>query len=61
MPEPATPHQSATAAPPPRPSRNGSAPPLSAEMSRERPRRSAMVPMAVARLRRMMRRLVRRP
>ena len=60
MPEPATPHQSATAAPP-RPSRNGSAPPLPAQMGRERPQRSARLSMAVTRLRRMMRRFVRRP
>jgi len=62
MPESATPHQSATAAPPsPRPSRNGSAPPLSTEMGRERPQRAAMLPMALTRLRTMMRRLIRRP
>ncbi len=60
MPEPATPHQSATAAPP-RPSRNGSAPPLPTEMGRERPQPSARLPMAVTRLRRTMRRLLRRP
>jgi hypothetical protein len=60
MPEPATPHQSATAAPP-RPSRNGSAPPLPAEMRRGRPQWSARLPMAVTRLRRMMRRFLRRP
>jgi hypothetical protein len=60
MPEPATPRQSATAAPP-RPSRNGSAPPLPGEMGRERPQRSARLSMAVARLRSVIRRVVRRP
>jgi hypothetical protein len=60
MPEPATPRQSATAAPP-RPSRNGSAPPLPAEKGGGRPQRSARLPMAVTRLRTMMRRLFRRP
>ncbi|HEV2371025.1 MAG TPA: hypothetical protein VGS19_02550 [Streptosporangiaceae bacterium] len=60
MPEPATPLHGATAAPL-RPSRNGSAPPLPTEMRRERPQRSAWLPMAVTRLRRTMRRLLRRP
>ena len=60
MPEPATPLQSAAAAPL-RPSRNGSAPPLPAQMLRERPQRSARLPVAVTRLRTMMRRLLRRP
>ena len=60
MPEPATPPQSPTAAPP-RPSRNGSAPPLPTQMRSERPQRSARLQMAVTRLRTMMRRLLRRP
>ena len=60
MPEPATPHQSPTAAPP-RPSRNGSAPPPPAQMPRERPQRTARLPMAVTRLRTITRRLLRRP